>query len=267
MAVPEGKPTLAPPLRLRERYVEWEWTVAWQYGTPAITYRLGGPRDEVHFLKLGSVHAYPCLADEADRMRWAAAHLPVPRVLEQGTEGDTAWLLTKGLAGADATDARWRAEPERLVVTLARGLRRVHEMPVAACPFDFRLDRALAHARRRVERGLVDPDHDFHEEFSGLSAATALSILERSRPAEKSLVVCHGDYCPPNVMVTDWQATGFLDLGELGTADRWWDLAVGAWSVGWNLGVEYEALFFSAYGVERDEERVRYYRLLYDVVS
>jgi len=58
-----------------------------------------------------------------------------------------------------------------------------------------------------------------------------------------------------------------VDLGELGVADRWWDLAVATWSTTWNLGAGYEDLFLAAYGVERDRERMAYYRLLYDLVS
>ena len=50
-------------------------------------------------------------------------------------------------------------------------------------------------------------------------------------------------------------------------ADRWWDLAVATWSVTWNLGPGYEALFLEEYGVGRDDRRVAFYRLLYDVVS
>jgi len=56
-------------------------------------------------------------------------------------------------------------------------------------------------------------------------------------------VVCHGDSCPPNVLLEEGRATGYVDLGELGVADRWWDVAVGGWSVAWNFGPELEPLF------------------------
>ena len=60
---------------------------------------------------------------------------------------------------------------------------------------------------------------------------------------------------------------GFVDLGERGVADRWWDLAVATWSVTWNFGPGLEDLFLKEYGIERDQARIEYYRLLYDVVS
>ena len=58
-----------------------------------------------------------------------------------------------------------------------------------------------------------------------------------------------------------------MDLGELGVADRWWDVAVGAWSVGWNFGVGLEPLFYESYGVTPEPDRIHFYRLLYDLVS
>ena len=79
--------------------------------------------------------------------------------------------------------------------------------------------------------------------------------------------MCHGDYCPPNMLLEGGRVTGYVDLGELGAADRWWDIAVGAWSVGWNFGDSLEPLFYESYGITPDPDRIRFYRLLYDLVS
>jgi len=200
-------------------------------------------------------------------MKWARNHLPVPVVVDQGRDESVEWMVTTGLGGRDATDPVLQVDPSRLVRVLARGLRRFHEVPVANCPFDFSIAAALRVARDRLERGIVDPVEGFHSEHSSLTAAEAVAALERSRPANEDLVVCHGDYCPPNVLITGNRVTGYVDLGELGVADRWWDLAVATWSVTWNLGPGYEDLFLSEYGAELDRGRLAFYRLLYDVVS
>lgn len=260
-----GRPPTPP--ELEARYSDWEWSIAWEYGPGGVTYRLDSGGGEVHFLKLARTGGYPSIEAETRRMRWAADYLAVPRVLEGGSVAEASWLLMEGLPGFDATHAMWSAEPERLVRVLAAGLRAFHEAPVSECPFDFRLDRALAHARRRVAEGRVVPDRDFHDEFSHLSAEEALALLEQTRPESESPVVCHGDYCPPNLLVEDWSPVGYVDLGELGVADRWWDLAVATWSVTWNLGPGFEDLFLAEYGVERDQTRTDFYRLLYDLVS
>ncbi len=162
-----GSPS-APP-HVQARYSDWEWSVAWQYGPEAVTFRLDRGPGNTHFVKLAPAGVYPTLESESERMGWAADHVPVPGVLECDSDGDTSWLITEGLTGLDATNPVWSTDPERLVSVLAAGLRVFHEAPVSGCPFDFGLDHALAHARRRVAEGRVDPDRDFHEEFGHLS--------------------------------------------------------------------------------------------------
>ena len=111
------------------------------------------------------------------------------------------------------------------------------------------------------------PERDFHPEHSHFSVREAVSLLESTAPGNESLVVCHGDYCPPNVLLEDWDPVGFLDLGELGVADRWWDLAIATWSLDWNLGPGYEGVYLDEYEIERDDRRISFYRLLYDLTS
>ncbi|WP_435886091.1 phosphotransferase [Streptomyces erythrochromogenes] len=58
-------------------------------------------------------------------------------------------------------------------------------------------------------------------------------------PPIDQLVVCHGDPCSPNTLVGDdgtW--TGRVDLGTLGVADRWADLAVVTWSTQRNTALK-----------------------------
>lgn len=258
---------LQPPSHLAEEYARWRWEVVSEYPGASVTYRLSQDERNGRFLKLSVSDRYPSVEEEAARLRWAIDHLPVPRVLEQGSDDGMSWLLTASLSGVDATDSSLMASPSELVPILASGLRVLHAVPASSCPFDFELNRALQHVQERVARGLVDADRDFHPEFAHLQPSTALDLLEAERPRSEDVVVCHGDYCLPNVIVRDGKAAGFVDLGELGTADRWWDLAVATWSVTWNLGPGYEELFLSEYGVAIDAERMRYYRLLYDMAS
>ena len=197
-------------------------------------------------------------------MRWGSAYLPVPEVLEQGSSAGVSWLLTRGLPGVNATDDTLTAAPEQLVELLGRALARFHRAPIDACPFDFRLDEALARVRARA--GLINPAR-FHPEHAHLSVDDALAILERDRPQTEDRVVCHGDYCLPNILVHDGETVGFVDLGELGVADRHWDLAVATWSATWNLGPGHEHRLLAAYGIEPDPDRIAYYRLLYDLAS
>ncbi len=261
---PEGSRAI-PPGALAGM-AEWEASVAWSFTPERVTWRLRAPDGEIRYLKRLPRGLEPSLAAERDRLVWAARYLPVPRVLGYGSDDANEWLLTAGLVGVDATDARLRADPPRLVPLLAEGLRHFHALPVGDCPFDSRLDGAVRTAAERVTAGLVDAARDLHADHGLSTAEEALARLLRLRPRDEDLVVCHGDYCLPNVLIHDGRVSGFVDLGKLGVADRWWDLAVATWSVTWNLGPGWEDLFLVAYGTSRDPDKVAFYRLLYSLL-
>jgi aminoglycoside phosphotransferase len=239
---------LAAPARLVTGYAAWEWTAVSCYAEQT-TWRLDRAGARARFVKVARVGAYPGLAAEADRTRWAGAHgLPVPEVIATGSDGTVDWLVTAGISGLPGTDPTL-GDVRQVVTALAEGLRRLHDSaPVAECPFDFRLVTAMAHATRRVAAGLVDPAEDFDEEHGHLDSQGALDQLGRLRPDGEDLVVCHGDYCPPNALITHGRVTGYVDLGELGVADQWWDVAVATRAVTWNYGPGLESLFLLSTG-------------------
>ena len=145
---------------------------------------------------------------------------------------------------------------------LADALRGLHALPVAACPFDQRLDSRLPAAQARVEAGLVDAD-DFDDERLGQSPQQVFAQLCSTRPDHEDLVVSHGDACLPNLMVAEGRFSGFIDCGRLGVADRYQDLALAARSLVHNFGdTRWVTPLFQRYGAVADECRLAFYRLL-----
>ena len=259
---------LVPPPVLSRLAPEWTATLAYQLLPELTTWRLTHADGRVRFAKIGVERAYPTLAGEAERMVWGAAYLPVPTVvaLEEG-DGSTV-LITEGLGGRDASDPGWRDDVPNLVRTFGQGLAAFHRaVGEEWCPFRFDVDVALEHVRRRIDAGLINPAQHFNVDYRHLTAESALALLVDTAPPDEDLVVCHGDYCPPNVLLTDGEVTGYVDLGELGVADRWRDIAIGAWSTGWNFGTEFEPLFYESYGIEPDPDRIAFYRLLWACAS
>lgn len=257
-------PSPIPPAALSGMQ-NWDATVVWSLIPEVVTWRLLAPHGDIRYLKVSRLGRELTLTAERDRMQWAAPHLPVPHVLAYGSDGEEEWLLTAGLPGVNAIDDSLRSDPPHLVPLLAEALRRLHALPVVHCPFDSRAETALRTAQNRVEAGLVTAD-DLHRDHGKLTPAEALTQLTGLQPQHEDLVVCHGDYCLPNVLVSNGRVSGYVDLGKLGVADRWWDLAVATWSLTWNLGPGWEETFLEAYGVQRDPGKLAFYRLLYDLV-
>jgi kanamycin kinase len=201
--------------------------------------------DDDRFIKFGPRNAETTFTGEAERLAWAGAHIAVPRVLERGADETHEWLVTAALRGESAVAPRWVADPAVAVRAIGEGLRALHEsLPVAQCPFEWSVPSRIANAKAR---GIDLPDH-----------------LLTPPPVER-LVVCHGDACCPNTLIgADGRWSGHVDLGALGVADRWADIAVAAMSTGWNYGPGWEDALIQAYGVEPDRVRLAYYRELWD---
>lgn len=251
--------TLPPALAALVAGATWEQVTVGASG--ARVYRLRGGA-EARYLKVEPRRTHGDAHAEAERLRWLQGRLPVPALRYAHTDERRSYLLTSEFPGADASDERWLGDPARLVALLAEGLRLFHRQPVAGCPFDQRLDAELARAAASVAAGMVDAD-DFDEERAGRAPASLLDELRATRPPDEDLVLIHGDYCFPNVVIEGWALSGFIDLGRCGVADRYHDLAQAARGVRRSLGERWVAPLFAAYGIGApDEARLRYYQLL-----
>ena len=219
------------------------------------------------FLKWMPVRSGIDLNVEAEKLRWASTFTPVPRVVDRGSDEEGTWLLMEAISAQNAASPLWRREPLMATAALGEGLRAMHDvLPVSECPFTWSAEERGASVRRRVESGelaRIEPS-DWNREFSTLPLDSA--VAELSDIPSEDLVVCHGDACVPNTLIDEhgrW--TAHVDLGSLGVGDRWADLAVASWSTVWNFGPGWEANVFSSYGIEPDDEKIRYYRLLWEL--
>src|SRR5690606_33482114 len=128
-------------------------------------------------------------------------------------------------------EAGWRSldrkPPPEAGTIMGRALRALHAIPVEECPFDERLDVKL------------------------------------ERAADEDPVVTHGDFTPANVLASYSGEAIFVDLGELGVADRYMDLAVALL----HLAEPAAADFLAAYGLDEvDEAKLAYYQSLHSLL-
>ncbi|WP_433760416.1 phosphotransferase [Nocardia sp. CA-135398] len=219
----------------------------------------------------------PAWSEEHEGMSGGVAHVDGAYWVKRGpkTAAEYArlnWLRDKGiqvpriavfeedvLVLADAGLPSLAAEPTGSVgAVMGTLLRRLHDIPVAECPFGGKLDVMLAQARRRVLEGLVDVD-GFDEDHRGLTPEQIYQRLLAERPPDEDLVVAHGDFTPSNVL-----AGGLLiDVGGLGVADRYRDLALVERDLREDFDADELSAFYAAYGLaEPDRRRLDYYRLL-----
>ncbi len=139
------------------------------------------------------------------------------------TQADADWMITSRIPGRDCLAEEYLASPDRLSETLGTLLRMLHSINYAGCPV------------RNCNPSWLTPS---------------------------SQVLVHGDYCLPNILLNNWQFSGFLDVGGGGIGDRHLDLYWGAWSILYNLKEKrWCTRFLDAYGrsdINTDQLRIQH---------
>ena len=66
----------------------------------------------------------------------------------------------------------------------------------------------------------------------------------------------------PNIFADNNHFSGLIDVGNAGISDIYYDLVVCEISIERNYGKEYVQLFYDKLGIEKDEFKSDYYRIL-----
>ena len=165
---------------------------------------------------------------------------------------------------------------EDTIVTLAKGLKMMWAINTKNCPCTSTVADKLAQVKFDIENNLVDMDNFDAETFTTEEFKDVYDLynhLESNQPIE-DLVFSHGDYYLPNVFIADHDITGFIDLGNGGISDRWQDIALCVRTLrsrhmkfanrGETEYQKYKKLLFNELEIEPDEEKIRYFILLYE---
>jgi kanamycin kinase len=199
-----------------------------------MTFRVG-----TRFVKWNPRSADIDLERERIRLDWLAGRHPVPRVVAYDEDADAQWLVTVALPGRPVGGYPPQVNASEAIAAMVTGLRAIHAIEISDAPAWL---------------------HD--------SWVTRQPPSLGTRPPIGDRVLAHGDPCPPNTLIDENGAwVGNVDFGDLAIGDRWADLAVASMSLDWNFGEGNQQQFFDAYGIERDEERIRYYRELWHLES
>jgi streptomycin 3"-kinase len=216
------------------------------------------------FAKCCALPGVPELRDERDRVDWlAGTGLPGATVVDWLESSSGACLMTTAVPGLAGTELPASVQLKAMQ-SLGRTLRELHSL--RDCPFERPLSSVIALAADVVRRDAVNPAF-LTDEWRLLPPQELLDRVVAERPyveASADLVVCHGDACLPNVFFDPetLEVTGLIDVGRLGIADRYSDLALATIQLHDEWSAD-PAPFLAAYGLPQpNQRRLQFYRLL-----
>ncbi len=189
-------------------------------------------RDRRAYAKVAVIERSAELAGERDRLLWLRDKgILTPDVIDWRTTDDGACLTISAIEGIPAVDLP-AADLIEAWPSMSRQLGALHALDAGQCPFDRGLAPMFARAADVVARDAGNRDflsvHDKETSAGELLARVERELAVRLEQEKSDRVVCHGDPCMPNFMIDPrtFRCTGMIDLGRLGTADRYADLAL-----------------------------------------
>ena len=212
--------------------------------------------EKIYFLK---IMKSGLLENEYKRLKWLQDKLPVPQVIMYSQENGNDYLITLKMHGEMLCSDYYINNPDIAIKVLVEAFNNLYSVDISNCPFDVSNNYKLSLVRERVEKGLVstsDLKKDTIKKFGTVN--NLLSFLEENRPKEE-LTVSHGDTSLPNIFAEKDKFEGFIDTGDCGIADKWFDLAICEKSIRRNYGDKYVKKFYDELNIKRDEGIVNYY--------
>ena len=207
--------------------------------------------------------------------KWLNQQLPVPTMLAYCVKNGMAYTLMSKMGGKMLCAREYLKEPEQLIKIAAQGLKCLWEIDVTECAYQSsRLMKRLEAAEYNVMHDLGDLDNVEPETFgpNGFQNPEELLKWLKSNRPEEDIVFTHGDYCLPNIFVTGSKINGFIDIGKMGPADRWQDVAIAIRSLTANFAGRYSdgkkicdfnpQMFLDELGIDYNGEKHRNYLLL-----
>lgn len=218
--------------------------------------------NQIYYLKMAKKGL---LTQEFNALKWLNGKLLVPEIVMFDSDDNTEFLITKAISGEMVCSDYYIKNPNLAIKIIKEAFDNLYNVDISNCPFDESNNYKLSLVEKNVNNGLVK-DEDLKEETLKKYGNTKnlLQYLKDNR-VEEELCFSHGDTSLPNIFSLNCKFSGFIDVGECGIADKWFDLAICEKSIRRNLGEKYVSKFYKELNIVPDRKKIDYYLLMMEL--
>lgn len=218
--------------------------------------------NQIYYLKMAKKGL---LTQEFNALKWLNGKLLVPEIVMFEFDDNTEFLITKAIPGEMVCSDYYIKNPDLAIKIIKEAFDNLYNVDISSCPFDVSNNYKLSLVEKNVKKGLVKDD-DLKEETLKKYGNTKnlLQYLKDNRFKEE-LCFSHGDTSLPNIFSLNCKFSGFIDVGECGIADKWFDIAICEKSIRRNLGEKYVSKFYEELNIVLDRKKIDYYLLMMEL--
>ena len=155
--------------------------------------------------------------------------------------------------------------PDLAVKVIKDAFKSLHNVDISDCPFNVSNQYKLSLVEKNVKSGLIKDDDLNDETLKKFGSAENLLQFLKDNQFKEELCFSHGDTSLPNIFSLNCKFSGFIDVGECGIADKWFDLAICEKSIRRNFGEEYVLKFYDELNIIPDRKKINYYLLMMEI--
>ena len=216
-------------------------------------------KSKVYFLKVAN-H----LSKESIRLDYLKDKLSVPEKLFYEKYNGKSYILTKSMPGQMLCSEYYLNHKEEGINIIIDAFNHLYNIDYSDCVIDETIDEKI----RRIEENFSlikeeDIDKKILDRFH--TKENILKYLKGNKP-KQIIGFTHGDMSLPNIFADNNKFSGLIDVGDAGISDIYYDIVVCEKSIEKNYGKEYVDIFYDKLGIEKDEFKSDYYRILLSVM-
>ena len=205
------------------------------------------------------------LTSEFEKLKWLQGKLSVPKIILYDVSDNTEYLITESVQGEMVCSDYYINNPDVGIKVIADAFNNIYSVDIKNCPFDVAIDYKLSIIENNVKNKLIkeqDLKKETLEKYGSLD--NILKYLKENKFYD-GLCFSHGDTSLPNIFAYNNKFSGFIDVGECGLADKWFDLAICEKSIKRNYGEEFISKFYNELQIIPDRNKIDYYLLMMEL--
>lgn len=218
--------------------------------------------DKTYFIKISSKGN---LTSEYEKLKWLVDKLNVPRITLYDYTDDTEYLITESVGGEMVCSEFYLNNPEVGISVIAQAFSQIYDVDINDCPFDVSIDYKLELVENNVKNNLIHIEDLKNETLKKFGSLENIIKFLKENKFDDEKCFSHGDTSLPNIFALKDKFVGFIDVGECGIADKWFDLAICEKSIKRNYGEEYISKFYEKLKIIPDRDKIDYYLLMMEL--
>ena len=203
------------------------------------------------------------LSEESIRLDYLEDKILVPKKMFYEKYNGKSYIVTSSLNGEMLCEEYYVNNPMEGINILVEAFNSIYSIDYSDCVIDETIDVKLKRIEERLNK--IDDKNIKKEIIDRFHTKENIFKYLKGNKPKQIIGFTHGDMSLPNVFGCNGHFSGLLDVDECGISDIYFDLVICEISIERNYGKEYINKFYEALGIEKDEIKSEYYRIMMEL--